>query len=229
MYAMNKAVYYKNRYTLDDETLQKCSILKRPIYFALKRILDVVCCSFALIVLSPILLITAVAIKTEDNGSVVFAQERVGKDGKSFKMYKFRSMYTDAEERLAELQSQNEADGPVFKIHNDPRITKVGAFIRKYSIDELLQLVNVIKGDMTIVGPRPALPKEVDLYDDFAINRLAVKPGLSCYWQISGRSNIKFDEWMRLDIKYIKEMNTLVDAKIIILTIPAILKGDGAY
>ena len=137
-------------------------------------------------------------------------------------------MYVDAEDRLIELAEQNEADGPVFKIKNDPRITRVGRFIRKYSIDELMQLVNVFKGDMSVIGPRPALPKEVEKYDDFARKRLQVKPGLSCYWQISGRSNIGFDEWMKLDVKYINEMSILTDMKIILLTIPAVLKGDGA-
>jgi lipopolysaccharide/colanic/teichoic acid biosynthesis glycosyltransferase len=173
-------------------------------------------------------LLTALAVKREDNGPAVFSQNRVGKDGKLFKMYKFRSMYTDAEDRLKELQEQNEADGPVFKIKDDPRITKIGHFIRKYSIDELMQLFNVFKGDMSIVGPRPALPNEVVQYDDYAKQRLSVKPGLSCYWQISGRSNIGFAEWMRLDVKYINEMSALTDLKIILQTIPAVLKGDGA-
>jgi lipopolysaccharide/colanic/teichoic acid biosynthesis glycosyltransferase len=137
-------------------------------------------------------------------------------------------MYTDAEDRLKELQEQNEADDSVFKIKDDSRITKIGHFIRKYSIDELMQLFNVFKGDMSIVGLRPALPNEVAQYDDYAKQRLSVKPGLSCYWQISGRSNIGFAEWMQLDVKYINEMSMLTDLKIILQTIPAVLKGDGA-
>ena len=197
-------------------------------YFFVKRVFDIVSSLCAMIVLSPVFIITALAIKIEDRGPVVFSQDRVGKDGKTFKMYKFRSMYTDAEDRLEELEDQNEADGPVFKIKDDPRITRVGHFIRKYSIDELMQLVNVFKGDMSVVGPRPALPREVEEYDDFAKQRLVVKPGLSCYWQISGRSNIGFEEWMELDVKYIKEMSILTDIKIILLTIPAVLKGEGA-
>lgn len=202
---------------------------QKPVYFAIKRCFDVVASLMGMIVLSPVFMATAIAIKCEDpKGPVVFSQERVGKDGKSFKMYKFRSMYTDAEDRLVELQEQNEADGPVFKIKDDPRITKVGHFIRKFSIDELMQLINVFVGDMSVVGPRPALPHEVAEYDDYAKNRLTVKPGLSCYWQVSGRSNIGFDEWMALDVKYINEMSVLTDIKIILLTIPAVLKGDGA-
>jgi lipopolysaccharide/colanic/teichoic acid biosynthesis glycosyltransferase len=202
----------------------------RGMYFALKRLFDIISSGLAMIVLSPVFLITAIAIKLEDpHGSVIFSQDRVGKDGKLFRMYKFRSMYADAEERLKELQDQNEADGPVFKMKNDPRITKVGHFIRKFSIDELMQLVNVFKGDMSIVGPRPALPREVAEYDNYARQRLLVKPGLSCYWQVSGRSNIGFKEWMELDVKYIHEMSFLTDMKIIMLTIPAVLKGDGAY
>lgn len=201
---------------------------KRRSYFFVKRAFDIVSSLCAMIVLSPIFLITAIAIKIEDGGPVVFSQDRVGKDGRIFKMYKFRSMYVDAEDRLKELEEKNEADGPVFKIKNDPRITRVGRFIRKYSIDELMQLVNVFKGDMSVIGPRPALPREVAEYDDFAKRRLQVKPGLSCYWQVSGRSNIGFDEWMELDVKYINEMSFLTDMKIILLTIPAVLKGDGA-
>lgn len=197
-------------------------------YFFVKRVFDVVASLCAMIVLSPVFLATAILIKCEDRGPVVFSQNRVGRNGKIFKMYKFRSMYINAEDRLKDLQAQNEVDGPVFKIKNDPRITKVGRFIRKYSIDELMQLVNVFKGDMSVIGPRPALPNEVAEYDDFAKQRLLVKPGLSCYWQVSGRSNLSFDEWMQLDVKYIQEMSMWVDIKIILLTIPAVLMGDGA-
>lgn len=198
-------------------------------YCKVKRAFDVVSSLCAMVVLSPVFLVTAIAIKCEDpKGPVVFSQDRVGKDGKIFRMYKFRSMYVDAEERLKELQDLNEADGPVFKIKNDPRITKVGHFIRKYSIDELMQLVNVFKGDMSVVGPRPALPNEVAQYDDLAKQRLAVKPGLSCYWQVSGRSNLSFEEWMQLDVKYINEMSVWTDIKIIALTVPAVIKGEGA-
>ena len=187
------------------------------------------CSAFALVVLSPILLITALAIKLESPGPAVFVQKRVGTNGKEFNMYKFRSMCIDAEEKLKKLKHKNETEGPTFKMQEDPRITKVGHFIRKYSIDELLQLVNILKGDMSIIGPRPALPREVAEYGEFDKLRLLVKPGLSCYWQVSGRSNIPFDEWMKLDVKYIKEMSLLTDIKIILLTFPAVFKGDGAY
>lgn len=201
----------------------------KPIYFFCKRAMDIVCSCLALIVLSPLLLIVAVAIKLESKGPVVFCQKRIGKDGKSFYMYKFRSMCINAEEILKELETQNEMDGPVFKMKDDPRVTRVGRVIRKYSIDELLQLVNILKGDMTIVGPRPALPNEVEEYDEFAKQRLRVKPGLTCYWQVMGRNDIDFDEWMALDNKYINEMNLWLDIKLILLTIPAVFKGEGAY
>lgn len=203
--------------------------LYRPIYFFMKRAMDIVCSGLAIIVLSPILFIVAVAIKMESKGPVVFCQKRIGKDGKEFYMYKFRSMCVNAEDILKKLEEKNEADGPVFKMKDDPRVTKVGKFIRKYSIDELMQLFNILKGDMSIVGPRPALPNEVEEYDDFAKNRLKVKPGLTCYWQVMGRSDIGFDEWMQLDVKYIKEMNFWLDIKLIFMTIPAVFKGDGAY
>lgn len=202
---------------------------RKRIYFIAKRLFDIFSSGLALVVLSPLFLAVAVAIKIEDpKGSVIFSQDRVGKDGKLFKMYKFRSMYVNAEEMLEKLQKHNEADGPVFKMKNDPRVTRVGRFIRKYSIDELMQLVNVFKGDMSVVGPRPALPNEVSEYDDFSRRRLLVRPGLSCYWQISGRSNIGFEEWMQLDMQYLKDMSVLTDIKIILLTIPAVLKGEGA-
>ncbi len=212
-----------------DISQDKVASKKRYLYFFIKRVFDIIASLTGLIILSPVLLITSIAIKIEDKGPVIFSQERVGRNGKTFKMYKFRSMYTNAEEILKELKDLNEADGPVFKMKNDPRITKVGRFIRKYSIDEILQLINIIRGDMSVVGPRPALPKEVAEYDEFAKQRLLVKPGLSCYWQISGRSDIGFEQWMRLDVKYIKEMGILTDLKIILLTIPAVLKGEGSY
>ena len=216
---------FDNRY----EGHSLIAALRRRGYNLTKRAFDVVSSLCAMVVLSPVFLATAVAIKCEDpKGPVIFSQDRVGKDGKIFRMYKFRSMYVDAEDRLKELQALNEADGPVFKMKDDPRVTRVGHFIRKYSIDELMQLVNVFKGDMSVVGPRPALPNEVAQYDDLAKQRLTVKPGLSCYWQISGRSNLGFDEWMQLDVKYINEMSVWTDIKIIALTVPAVLKGEGA-
>jgi lipopolysaccharide/colanic/teichoic acid biosynthesis glycosyltransferase len=176
-----------------------------------------------------LLLSVAVAIKTESNGPVFFSQMRVGKNGKTFRMYKFRSMCANAEERLKDLRHLNEKDGPIFKMANDPRITKIGRFIRRTSIDELPQLLNVIKGDMSIVGPRPPLQREVEQYAPHQLQRLAVKPGLTCYWQISGRSNLSFEEWVKLDLKYIEESSLTTDFKIVLKTFPVVLLGWGAY
>lgn len=194
-----------------------------------KRVFDVVSSLLALIVFSPLMGITALAIKLEDGGSPIFAQTRVGKDGKFFRMYKFRSMCEDAEKKLKELQDRNEADGLAFKMSNDPRVTRVGAFIRKTSIDELPQLFNIFKGNMSVVGPRPPLGYEVMQYDDYQMQRLSVKPGLTCYWQCSGRSDVSFDEWMEFDIKYIRERSFFKDIEIIFRTIPAVLFHKGAY
>lgn len=204
-------------------------IESKQLYQIVKRVFDVCFAGICLILLLPILLVSAIMIRLESKGNVIFKQERVGKDGQTFKMYKFRSMFIDAEARKSELQHLNMMSGPVFKIKNDPRITKVGQFIRKTSIDELPQLINIIKGDMSIVGPRPPLPKEVAQYSEHQRKRLDVKPGLTCYWQVSGRNAIGFDEWVELDIKYIKERGILTDIKIILRTIPAVLKCSGAY
>lgn len=187
-------------------------------YCFLKRTMDVVCSSIGLIILSPIFLVTAILIRLESEGSSIFSQERVGKNGKKFRMYKFRSMVANAEELKDKLSAKNEMTGPMFKMKEDPRITKVGRFIRKTSIDELPQLVNVLKGEMSLVGPRPSLPKEVVKFEDWMMERLTVKPGLTCYWQVSGRSDIGFEDWMRLDVKYVRERNTLVDIKLVLKT-----------
>lgn len=196
------------------------------IYSTVKRFTDIVFSLMGLFILSPIMLIVIIAIKLEDlKGPVFFSQERVGYLGKKFRMYKFRSMYIDAEKRLNELQHLNEQSGPVFKIKNDPRITKVGKFIRKTSLDELPQLLNVLKGEMSIVGPRPALPSEVNQYNDYQKQRLLVKPGITCIWQVSGRNNIGFNEWIELDLEYIKNQSFILDLKLILKTIPALL-GD---
>ncbi|EHI98340.1 Undecaprenyl-phosphate galactose phosphotransferase [Clostridium sp. DL-VIII] len=195
------------------------------LYDFVKRIIDVICSAIGLIILSPVLLIVAILIKAESSGSSIFSQERVGKDGKSFKMYKFRSMVTNAEELKDKLREKNEMSGPMFKLKDDPRVTKVGKFIRKTSIDELPQLFNILKGDMSLVGPRPSLPKEVMCFEDWMLKRLKVKPGLTCYWQVSGRSDIDFEDWMRLDIKYVRERNILIDVILIIKTF-GVLFGD---
>lgn len=207
----------------------KEKLYSRKIYRLLKRIQDIFLSLLAMLILSPVFLMISILIVLDDpKGGPIFSQIRVGKDGKEFKFYKFRSMCVDAEEKLESLLKDNEMDGPAFKIKNDPRITRVGRFIRKTSIDELPQLWNIFKGEMSIVGPRPPLPREVKQYDDYAKQRLSVTPGLTCYWQIQpNRNRLSFQDWMRLDIKYIKEQSFLVDWKIILRTLKVVLLGDG--
>ena len=205
------------------------TVTEKPIYEFIKRAMDIACSGLALLVLSPIMLIIALAV-CSDGGPAFYSQERVGKNGKRFRIYKFRSMCVNADspEMLAKLAALNEMDGPAFKIKNDPRITKVGRFIRRTSLDELPQLINIFIGDMAIVGPRPPLVSEVAQYTDYQRQRLLVKQGLTCYWQCSGRNNISFSEWVELDLKYIRERSLWTDIKIILKTIPAVLSGDGA-
>ena len=199
------------------------------IYLILKRLMDIIGASVGLILASPIMLIVAILIKLEDSkGPIFFSQIRNGAYPATFKMYKFRSMYVDAEERLHELMHLNEQSGPAFKMKDDPRITKVGKFIRKTSLDELPQLFNVLKGEMSIVGPRPALPREVEQYTDYQKQRLFVKPGLTCIWQVSGRNNIGFEEWVELDIEYIKTRSLWLDIKLIFKTIPVLVGDENA-
>ena len=195
------------------------------LYEVIKRIIDIVASFTGLILLSPLILIVSMLIKLESKGEVIFKQKRVGLNGKEFYMYKFRSMVINAEELKEQLESQNEMSGPMFKIKDDPRITNVGKFIRKTSIDELPQLINVIKGDMSLVGPRPSLPKEVKKFEQWMMERLEVKPGLTCIWQISGRNNIDFEDWMKLDIKYVRERSFKLDMKLILKTV-LVLLGD---
>ncbi|WP_331680294.1 sugar transferase [Intestinibacter sp.] len=201
-------------------------INNNKIYLFFKRLLDILGSIFALIIFSPVFLIVSILIKLDSpEGSIIFAQDRNGLNGEVFKMYKFRSMVPNAEELLEDLKHKNEMDGPVFKIKDDPRLTKVGKVIRKFSIDEFPQFVNVLKGDMSLVGPRPPIPREVESYSAYEMQRLYVKPGLTCYWQIGGRNSIGFDEWMELDLKYISERSMLVDIKIILSTIKKLF-GD---
>ena len=207
------------------DVLAKESIL----YSVTKRLIDIVGSLCGIILLSPLFLIVAILIKLEDpKGKVFFAQERNGRYPKTFKMYKFRSMVHNAEDLLKDLMDRNEQTGPVFKINDDPRITKVGKFIRKTSIDELPQLFNVLKGDMSLVGPRPPIPHEVDQYNSYQMQRLAVKPGLTCIWQVSGRNNIGFDEWVEMDIEYIKTRNLWLDIKLIFKTVGVLFGDDNA-
>ena len=198
-------------------------------YWVLRRAQDIVFSLLALILLAPLALLISLAIVLDSPGDgAIFRQRRVGRDGKLFWLYKFRTMCPDAEEQLNELLSQNQMDGPVFKIEGDPRITRVGRFLRKTSLDELPQLLNVLRGDMSIVGPRPALPREVELYSDYQRQRRYVTPGLSCYWQITPhRNEMSFDEWVALDLKYIQERSFWVDWKIIFLTVRAMLMKYG--
>lgn len=194
-------------------------------YDVFKRIIDVLLSLVGLLILSPILVIVSILIRAESKGNVIFVQERIGLNGKTFKMYKFRSMVCNAEELKKDLMKDNEMEGPMFKMKNDPRITRVGRFIRRTSIDELPQLFNVLKGDMSLVGPRPSLPSEVEKFEEWMMKRLSVKPGLTCFWQVSGRNNIGFEEWMKLDIKYIQERSMLLDLKLIFKTF-FVLFGD---
>ena len=201
----------------------------RLFYHICKRIMDVVCSAAARAVLSPIFLAGAVAIKLEDKGPVIFTQNRTGKDGKVFRMYKFRSMYVDAEKRRSELLARNEADGPLFKIADDPRVTKVGRFIRRTSIDELPQLVNILKGEMSIVGPRPLVTYEQNQCTEYQAQRLLVKPGLTCIWQVSGRSDTSFDELIEMDLEYIRNQSLWLDIKLILKTVVVVFTHKGAY
>ena len=195
------------------------------VYEICKRIIDIIGSLIGLILLSPILIIVGILIKFESKGPIVFTQKRVGKNGKEFDMYKLRSMVVNAEEIKEKLKEQNEMSGPMFKMKDDPRITKVGKFIRKTSIDELPQLINVLKGDMSLVGPRPSLPNEVKEFETWMLKRLNVKPGLTCYWQVMGRNNIDFEDWMKLDVKYVNERSFCLDIKLIFKTV-FVLFGD---
>ena len=195
----------------------------------LKRAIDVVVSGLGIILLSPLLLIIAILIRATSKGPVFYIQKRSGLNGRKFVLYKFRSMYKGAHERLAELAHRNEVSGPIFKIKNDPRITPVGWFLRKFSIDELPQLFNVLRGQMSLVGPRPPLPKEVRQYEPWQRRRLSMRPGITCLWQISGRNKISFDEWMKLDLEYIDKWSLWLDINILFKTIPAVLFARGAY
>jgi exopolysaccharide biosynthesis polyprenyl glycosylphosphotransferase len=194
----------------------------------LKRMLDVIGSFAGLVVLSPLLIVIAALIKLTSAGPVFFRQERVGADEKVFTCYKFRSMYEDAERRQAELEAQNEAGGVIFKIKNDPRITPIGRFIRDSSIDELPQLINVLKGEMSLVGPRPLPLRDFDRMDEGDKARLGIVPGITGFWQVSGRSDLSFGEMLRLDLYYIENWSLLLDLRILVRTIKVVLRHDGA-
>lgn len=203
--------------------------VKKPVYSFFKRLFDIIASSLAIILLSPVFLVVIIAILCDDKkGHPIFVQTRCGKDGKEFKLYKFRTMCIDAEDKLKSLQEQNEMDGPVFKIKNDPRITKTGKFLRATNIDELPQLINILKGDMSFVGPRPALPNEVAEYTEVHKLRLKVIPGLTCYWQVQkNRNSVSFEDWMALDRKYIQDRNLWLDLKLVLKTALSVFKREG--
>ena len=200
--------------------VKESGYVHKPFYEFVKRIMDIGCSLLALILLAPVLLITIIAIYIDDPGPVLFKQIRVGRDGRRFKIWKFRSMKKNAEELKAQLMEQNQDHGANFKIENDPRITRVGRFIRRTSIDELPQLVNILKGDMAVIGPRPFIESEQECLPN---DRLTVKPGLSCYWQIGGKNNLSMREQIELDRKYVEERSVIVDVKIIFLTMKMVV------
>lgn len=194
-----------------------------------KRMMDFTVALVAIVLLSPVFLLLALTIKFTSPGPIFYISDRVGQYGQIIKILKFRSMYTDAEYRKAELEEVNEMSGPVFKMKDDPRITPIGRLIRKLSLDELPQLLHVLTGEMSLVGPRPAIPAEVDTYDDGERQRLLVKPGLTCIWQVSGRNDVDFDTWMRMDIEYIQEWTPRLDVALLAKTVPAVVLARGAY
>ena len=210
--------------------LDKSKIKRQKAYDFGKRLIDIVLASLGFIFISPVIAWVAYKIRKEEpNTSVIFSQKRVGRDGKLFTMYKFRSMCVDAEAKLADLLAQNEVEGAMFKMKEDPRVTEIGKFIRKTSLDELPQLINVIKGDMSLIGPRPPLQREVAEYTQYDMQRLLVKPGCSGLWQVSGRNDVHFKEMVDFDIEYIQKRSIRYDISLIVRTIKVMIKPDGAY
>ena len=209
--------------------LDRKEINKHHVYQTCKRLFDVVASACGLVLLSPVFLATAIAIKLDDGGPVFYNQERIGKDGKPFKMYKFRSMKVNADQEIEKLQKHNEVDGAMFKMKNDPRITRVGKFIRKTSIDEFPQLLNVLLGQMSIVGPRPPLPREVAEYTDYDKQRLYVRPGCTGLWQVTVRNSVGFHEMVNIDLDYIKRRSFHLDLEIMLKTIKVIFVPNTAY
>lgn len=224
-----QAVQLRSTAPAETEEKQFVPLKKKPVYDACKRLFDILFSSLALLLLSPVFLVAAIAIKREDGGPVIFKQIRLTRGGKLFSMYKFRSMCINAEQMLDSLMDQNEMTGPAFKIKRDPRITKVGRILRKTSVDELPQLVNVLKGEMSIIGPRPPLPREVEQYTPYQMHRLDVKTGLACYHECMGRSdNNDFEQWVEDDVRYIRERSLWTDLKVIFWTVRVVLTGKGA-
>lgn len=208
----------------------KEKIEKQRNYLISKRVMDLIGSLIGIILLSPVFVVLALLIKLEDRkASIIFKQQRVGKDGRLFYIYKFRSMVTNAEKLLDQLLDKNETTGAMFKMRDDPRVTRIGHFIRKTSLDELPQLFNVLKGDMSLVGPRPPLPREVEKYTNYDKQRLLITPGCTGLWQVSGRSNIGFEKMVKLDLQYIQTRNTWLDLKLIIKTVLLLLGSKNAY
>jgi exopolysaccharide biosynthesis polyprenyl glycosylphosphotransferase len=213
----------------DEAASQPFALTEDRSYRVCKRAFDLVVAIIALILLIPIIPLIGLMIKLDTPGPVFFRQQRVGRGGRKFYFYKFRSMFVDADERKSEVEALNEQDGPVFKVRSDPRVTDVGRFLRRSSLDEIPQILNVVKGEMSIVGPRPPLPSEVAKYQPWQHMRLEVTPGITCLWQISGRSHLSFSEWMRLDMEYLKQRSFRTDLLIFFKTIPAVIARKGAY
>lgn len=202
---------------------------KRRVYLRVKRIQDIVLSALTLVILFPLMLLIALAVVIDDpQGGPIFSQIRCGRDGETFRLYKFRTMCVGAEQRLSQLLPYNEMAGPAFKIQNDPRITRLGRFLRSTGLDELPQLVNILKGDMSVVGPHPPLLREVEAYTLYQWQRLMVTPGLTCFWQVSpSRNSLSFDDWVELDLRYIREQSWLLDWKLTFGTVRAVLRREG--
>ncbi|MBN1165272.1 MAG: sugar transferase [Candidatus Krumholzibacteriota bacterium] len=214
---------------IPSDKVNDSDISERGMYILLKRVTDLVFTSLILLLFLPLIPVIVILIKLDSPGPVLFKQKRVGRNGIEFDFYKFRSMYEGAENIIGTLRPLSKGNGPIFKLKEDPRVTRVGCFLRRSSLDELPQLLNVLKGDMSLVGPRPNLPSEVAHYLPWHRKRLDVTPGITCFWQIAGRSHIGFQEWMRLDLEYIRKRSLITDLKIMIQTIPAVIARKGAY
>ena len=222
-------VSLEERVVQENETIPMIHVKRKPVYSFFKRVFDIFASFIGLIVLFvPLLIVSLIIVIDSPGASPIYVQERVGKNGRKFKFYKFRSMIPNAEKMLDGLLEQNEMEGPVFKMKNDPRITRFGRFIRKTSIDELPQLLNVLKGDLSLVGPRPPLPREVEMYTEHQYQRLSVIPGLTCYWQVQPKRNsLSFDEWLALDLKYIQKRSFATDIVILFKTVGAVFGFEG--
>lgn len=213
-----------NKIVLDSDKVES-----KKLYYLFKRIFDIIASAGGLILLSPVMAGIAIKIKAEDGGSIIYRQKRIGKNGKSFEMYKFRSMVENADHLFEKIKDKNNVDGAMFKMKNDPRITKTGKFLRKHSLDELPQLFNVLKGDMSLVGPRPPLPSETKQYTKYDKQRLLVVPGCTGLWQATVRNEVGFNDMVQLDLKYIKKASFMFDLSILLKTIKIIFKPNGAY